>query len=108
MAKYLRLRSGVAPLILFVALAFSLPASAQATYLNDKTSFDIAWTTLSNEIGDSDLLWLRVEPDSFSVIAATGRDGEEFNLWSVRRDSRDPGSVDKLHGPMHMADGPKF
>ncbi|MEO0978205.1 MAG: hypothetical protein AAFY24_13160 [Pseudomonadota bacterium] len=108
MAKYLRLRSGVAPLILFVTLAFSSPASAQSTYLNDKTSFDIAWTTLSNEIGDSDLLWLRVEPDSFSVIAATGRNGEEFNLWSVRRNSRDPGSVDKLHGPMHIADGPKF
>ncbi|MET1413019.1 hypothetical protein ABVF61_12160 [Roseibium sp. HPY-6] len=108
MAKFLRLRSGVAPLILIVSLALPFSAAAQSTYLNNKSTYDLAWKMLSAEIGDSDLLWLRVEPESFSVIAATGQNGEEFNLWSVRRNSRDPGSVDELHGPMHIADGPKF
>ncbi|WP_298985321.1 hypothetical protein [uncultured Roseibium sp.] len=106
MAKLLRLLGGVLPFLLLVS--FGLPASAQSTYLNDKQTFDTAWTLLAEQIGDSDLLWLGLEPDSVSVIAATGQSGEEFNLWTVRRIKKDQGFVDSVHGPMHMADGPKF
>lgn len=108
MANFLRLRSGVAPLVLFVSLALPLPASAQNSYLNHEETFDTAWDLLTDQIGDSDLLWLRLEPDSLSVIAATGQSGEEFNLWTIRRSNTGQGFKDEVHGPMHMADGPKF
>ncbi|WFE90480.1 hypothetical protein K1718_03760 [Roseibium porphyridii] len=106
MAKLLRLLSGAVPFLLIVSLG--LPASAQNTYLNDKKTFDTAWTLLGEQIGGSDLLWLRLQPGSLSVIAATGQNGEEFNLWTVQRIKNDQGFVDSVQGPMHMADGPKF
>lgn len=108
MAISQRLHGGVVLFLLFVSLAFVQSASAQSTYLNDRKSFDDAWALLTDRIGYSDLLWLRLESESLSVIAQTGQGADEFEFWSVRRGPEDQGSGDTVLGPMHMADGPKF
>ena len=108
MTIFLQLRGSFLPFLFWVYLALALPASAQQTYLNHKQSFDTAWSLLADQIGDSDLLWLRLEPDSVSAIASTGQGGEEFNLWSVRRIRDGEDFVDKVFGPLDVADGPRF
>lgn len=108
MAMFLRKRGGAALIILFFSLVFSLPASAQDTYLSHRKSFETAWTLLIEQIGDSDLLWMRLEADSLSVIAATGQGGDDFNLWTVQRSDDGRGSQSTVLGPMDISDGPKF
>lgn len=93
--------------ISLLSACFALAATAQ-TYLEDEGTFLAAWEMLIDEIGDTDLLWLRIEPTRISAGANTRREGEFYNAWMVERVTRNTVASDVLRGPGPLDWGPNF